>query len=499
MNNKAIFDNKALNQLKKITGSGGGMVLVDELPEIGEPLTIYELSETIPASYNWALSIPYAKKWGYLYDTVSSYRGLMGSIVIETSDEFNPEVNSNYMYVYIRTEDKLYNYDTDTNQYVELQKEEQSGVFSKQVKSKTIYYYIVKDYVIFEEFEDMTLTLLDDTEIEVFPGDKVFGGALKLNQLNGATFFPGGIPLISITGENELPTAKELIEQENANWNDSSDQVDILHYFNPTNNTIYITYSTGEVDGVYYRYDIDNYRFIITDESGEYDPENPEVYEGKLQWDSIITNVYTTQPEVLLSEDFFCVLPQNETIKKTHYIYTENSWLNIDELQATTFDIRIDTYPLLINNLNRTFTIEEKIDDESVEGYHFETVYTGNVIIETSEIGNKYWDHFKTIVLSVPVNYRSIAECENTSDISKYSIGLMFTGLDADVEGLYIEPNTSSYTFVNNGLNSKETVDHDNIKLNVFCVRNSLYSYNNYKNYSGLFEGNGFLEINGPD
>lgn len=42
MNNKAIFDNKALNQLKKITGSGGGMVLVDELPEIGKEDTLYK-------------------------------------------------------------------------------------------------------------------------------------------------------------------------------------------------------------------------------------------------------------------------------------------------------------------------------------------------------------------------------------------------------------------------------------------------------------------------
>lgn len=42
MNNTAIFDNKALNQLKKITGSGGGMVLVDELPEIGKEDTLYK-------------------------------------------------------------------------------------------------------------------------------------------------------------------------------------------------------------------------------------------------------------------------------------------------------------------------------------------------------------------------------------------------------------------------------------------------------------------------
>ena len=42
MNNKAIFDNKALNQLKKITGSGGGMVLVDELPEIGKEDVLYK-------------------------------------------------------------------------------------------------------------------------------------------------------------------------------------------------------------------------------------------------------------------------------------------------------------------------------------------------------------------------------------------------------------------------------------------------------------------------
>lgn len=350
------LDKKAKSVIAKtadFSGEGGTLV-VDKLPKVGEEHTIYELRETSKGSYGWMFAEVYQFPYFLVFDTYEQMQDTINAIEIgeNTMDE-------DY-YAYIRNTNQMYYFyieyteagegpeDTGGAYWVfeeQQKKEDPSGTnYAFQLATFENYqtFYILKEFVGNEGYipdGGNTYSYLTIDNKEVYIGHEGMGLLLK------NIVYPNWNPVMSFLGysaaitSNTLPNSVELetnyyklLRAHNGSivcYNTSDNK----YYQLADNSTNYYWFNNQR--------DRENCYFA---EWVEAETDMPPHYVGELEWteqtfiddlpkfneipyEQIINNsldasrgIWTFQPK------------KAGEITSTYWIYTNNEWVNVDEI-----------------------------------------------------------------------------------------------------------------------------------------------------------------------
>lgn len=323
------FTDSAVELFKGVYDISGGAVVVEELPEVGDEHTIYELQETSKDAYNWAAYTP----TNLDDDWFSISRVSLGTFIFDTYEQMTsvfenitqPDEPLLYYFAYIRTEDKLY----------VIHSTEEGWSFEERVKSSAYTFgrpdveegniYILKSYEGYDETTNKYYgTLLDNTRVELNSGQDV---AFILTQVVDYGRMEYGLLFNKYTVHpvTTLPTAQEAVEN----------YLDELI----ANNGFLAVEIEGQIKECVA--DNGNYYWMNNPEIGAPNfyigGENPVVYTGALQWENIPSEViFDTIPyQKIINEnpDIWEFHPQKAgEIITSYWIYTNGEWVNIDEI-----------------------------------------------------------------------------------------------------------------------------------------------------------------------
>lgn len=314
--NQVYFDESALEVVQEVYDIGGGTVVVEELPEVGEEHTIYELHQNVEPAYNWVARVTNEianiepSRNILIFDTYEQMTN-----IIEDSNIF---AYSTYYYIYLRNEDKLYDVVLDTRSgQLECRECNKISNYIFDIDGSE-YIYVLKSY---EEWDETTdkyyCTLYDGTKVELGYFDNINHNAFILYQaifecmelfMNFASIIP------SVT---QLPTAEEAVENylDELITNDGIIAVEIdevVKRSSPSSNNYY--------------FDTELQNFYTNDEV-------PVVYTGPLEWKDISSTIYTEIPyNEPIELDSWCFKPTQAGEKVSYWIYTNGEWMNIDEI-----------------------------------------------------------------------------------------------------------------------------------------------------------------------
>ena len=154
-------------------GSGGGTVIVTELPETGEEHTIYELHQTAEPAYNWVAMCTQQM----MTDRVAIASDVMGMLLVFDTYAQMTNVFGNItitglvpnILVYLKNEDKLYDVFDDGGEwgFNEIVKES-NYIFGPLEWEDAPLTYILKSYEGYDETDDRYYgTLYDGTKVRL--------------------------------------------------------------------------------------------------------------------------------------------------------------------------------------------------------------------------------------------------------------------------------------------------------------------------------------------
>ncbi len=159
--------------------NGGGAVVVTELPETGEPHTIYELHQTAEPAYNWV-----AMCTQQMYDDgVATGREVMGVLLIFDTYTQMTNVFGNItitgllpnILAYLKNEDKLYGVFDDRGEWGFIEVEKHSDYSFGPFMEDAPLTYVLKSYEGYDEATDKYYgTLYDGTRVELDSSNKGF-------------------------------------------------------------------------------------------------------------------------------------------------------------------------------------------------------------------------------------------------------------------------------------------------------------------------------------
>lgn len=306
--------------LGAMSGDGGTKV-VTELPKVGEANTIYELQEDKPDDYPWCLTE---------IDTTAKYPTPFGCmIVVETLEDAQAMGNPEYRDVvfWIRSESKAYQCFVDKGGgWVEFDEvvpvhnvyNSQLGVF---VVLRDFDYHFTgndKDYYL-----DGTGHFLDDSVFNYPTDSQTIIPLILTNGLDKKWALNNNVVAFStcqnITSESELPTAKQAVDNNMCNIDG------FVTYPIPIILSQNIGYN-NMTDTETYHWGISTRQFI--------EKSTGEQYTGTLEWE---VGPIAQINKIDLSLDFgrvdlYMFAPQSAHIEITYWIYSNDTWVNIDEI-----------------------------------------------------------------------------------------------------------------------------------------------------------------------
>ena len=319
-----------LRTLKNISASievdgGGGTKVVTELPEVGEEHIVYELHQEVPADFPWLLT---------MFDRNGVYPHPKFSVIVVETEEQNTQEylkldGDTNCFVYVKTTNKVYSWTIGEDFYN----------IEEIVPDDYIYYASKYTFAILKDFDyhvtkaqpgeehhdpilDGTGHFLDGTE---FNYDSESGVPLVLTDaknpigLNNHLLGIGNCQNINDT--SELPTAKQAVD---GNMCDVDGFVDYPIYITLQNKLAY--WNETETDT--YSWDQRKQKFGVVGSTSFVE------YTGELQWDTETISVINKIDASLL--DIGRVIPvfnpQPAHTEVSYWIYSNNEWVNIDEI-----------------------------------------------------------------------------------------------------------------------------------------------------------------------
>lgn len=368
------FNDKA-KQVLADTLDLSGSIVVNELPQVGEEHTIYELQEISKASYGWMFTLPSvdtSESINLVFDTYEQMTKTMNEIKVIEGNTYPKRClayirNTNQMYMLnpVFTDQPHWKFKelpkqddesgTDYAFKVEYTENRGSLVITCQYT-----YYILKEFVGNERpvvdggFEYSGITL-DDKEVYV-GSDKLFG------VLNNITYqrwtmlltnffgYPGAFIYDKLPNSVELETKFYNLLRFSGTY--GFDNLQFAMY-NTTDNAYYLL--NPKTTAYQWYNNLEDRENCYFAQSGDYEGEPPH-YTGELEWQ------YQRSFDDYLEDDHlkslaFNEIPYNDMINhnppfdsssfgcafrpkkggevtSTYWIYTNNEWVNVDEMST---------------------------------------------------------------------------------------------------------------------------------------------------------------------
>lgn len=403
---------------------GGGVVEVDELPEVGKEDTIYALRKEVPGSYSWALVA-----------AEGEYYGPSDPIIVVDSEDtidreliaarFDADPYLDVVEIYIRDEDIIQLYGKRDNEIILIVEIARIDGFFEYLSIVTKYNEEITEDHTYQhvEFPDGTTRTYEVTPDATY---NPYGFMLLINSAD-KLLVSGDGSVFQCYDVAALPTAKEVIDNKYYNSYGDAKRDFVTYEGDIPVTTRY--YTSGEVDDGPYRFDEDRQVFIRDDET-------EAVYEGKLEWEKPyeidITNVL-----YFASEDYmntFLYIPTPSTIKIVKYVYENGEYINISEpTPAPSLDnrfVELETGENIyfgdkISNLKIQYDFQKYYEDLGEAGLTiipYDAIignydYRDHEIIFTREVGsNDYSEHRISIFLKYDEEGNVWGHCTITPD-----------------------------------------------------------------------------------
>lgn len=340
---------------------GSGTIVVTELPQVGEPHTIYELHQNVEPAYNWVAETNNEINYGNFNPEPDGYL-----LVVETYEDMLAKVNEDTHFpedvgvlVYLRAEDRMFVnlVDGESGDIVRIEFQKNSA-YTFETNGK--YLYVLKSIRVDlgtpeHPLEDPMYwgTLYNGTEFLL----NQFSGNDKAFILHQATFdvMEGFIANGNIVHQvSTLPTAQEAVtnylDELIANEGSISVEVDNQVKYNLDSNKIYHWKEKPAIPDPIYNF-------------WEYVEDGVEpVYTGELEWEDIPSGVVFTE---IPYQDIFdgnllkwIFKPEQGGEKVSYWIYTNGEWVNIDEIPVPSTSLGVTYANLRLEHPN----VNEAVD-----------------------------------------------------------------------------------------------------------------------------------------
>ena len=362
------LDKKAKEVISKTLDLSGTKV-VTELPQVGEEHTIYELQETRKASYAWMFTFPFPGSSSgiqLVFDTYEQMTTTMNGIKVIEGNTY-----PDFFVAYIRNTNQMYMLNpvvTDQPhwEFRELPKQDDESGTDYAFKVEYIEgpityrytYYILKEFVgneiqVDASFKYLGITL-DDKEV-YFGSGKLVGVLTNIAYPRWILLDTCFVGCPGVFTYDKLPDSVEL-ELETKCYNflrfSGTYGFDISPFciYNTTNNAYYsLNPKTNKYQWYNNLEDRENCYFA---QSGDYEGEPPH-YTGELEWqyegsfDDYLkelkeltfteipyNDIINHNPPFDSGGNSMCAFRprKREEVTSTYWIYTNNAWVNLDEI-----------------------------------------------------------------------------------------------------------------------------------------------------------------------
>lgn len=372
------FNDKAKQVLADTLDLSGSKV-VNELPQVGEEHTIYELQEISKGSYGWMFTVPFIdtseSSINLVFDTYEQMTTTMNEVKVVEGNTY-PKC----FLAYIRNTNQMYMLspvftDHPHWEFRELpKKDDESGTdYAFEVKytedkgSAVVHfqytYYIIKEFVANERpkvdggFEYSGITL-DDKEVYVLGSGKLFG---VLNNITYPRFtmlftnffgYPGTFTYDKLPNSVELETKCYNLLRSAGTYGFNNVQFAV---YNTTNNAYYLL--NPKTTAYQWYNNLEDRENCYFAQSGDYEGEPPH-YIGELEW--MYSGSFDDYLESELKSLAFNEIPYNDMInhnppfnssgnvssdgcafqpKKggevtSYWIYSNGEWVNVDDMST---------------------------------------------------------------------------------------------------------------------------------------------------------------------
>ena len=381
------FNDKA-KQVLADTLDLSGSVVVTELPQVGEEHTIYELQETSKDSYGWMFSKIPTNGLGdcfLVFDTYEQMTSTINAIKIDDNT-----LDEDY-YAYIRNTNQMYFFSIffpeDGDAYwvfnEQQKKVDESGTdYAFQLKTMEDYqtFYILKEFVGNEGYipdGGNTYSYLTLDNKEVYIGHEGFGYILSdivhPNYVAAQIFVSMGATVIS----NKLPNSVELEEDYYKLLRATGGENHSIICYNTSNNKYYGLVSDG-VDYYWYNNHKDREGCYFAQNVEEVPGQEPPHYEGELVWDELQVDKLPNYDEIpyeqiidnslAASRGAWIFQPKKAgEVTSTYWIYSNDEWVNIDEIQVPSTSLGVTYSNLRIEHPNVNEAVDIYYGEEKLE------------------------------------------------------------------------------------------------------------------------------------
>ena len=306
------LDKKAKDVISKTADLGSGSIVVNELPQVGEEHTIYELHTTTPSKFNYVPCIN-EMKFRYVFENEEAFRNFVRDFASHYTDH-------NEFFCYCLAEDELIRvyYNSGSANWTLLDKEEEN-IFIDNDERLCICKALI---------DENTALLLNGKQVHRGDSDGILYSLVLIHQVKSKVLcdeykYAMIMPVMNST----LPSCADG-EPYPPNTTDWSSGI-VQWITNDGSIKIALPYVDGK-----YRYDKNEQYF--------YDSKTGEYYTGEFEWvdiedfnfkDYVDYETYDSIPlgETTKKGEIFIFDPSGKSIT-SYWIYTNNEWVNIEDI-----------------------------------------------------------------------------------------------------------------------------------------------------------------------
>ena len=313
------LDKKAKDVISKTADLGSGSIVVNELPQVGEVHTVYELHTTIPSKFNY---VPRKNLMGfrYVFENEEAFRDFIRNVASHYNNQSN-------FYCYCLEEDELLEvyYSSGSPSWTILDNDEENIIIYNDERLCICKAMIDKN----------TALLLNGKQVPIGDSDGILYRPIFLHQVKSMILCDKYkkvmiLPVMS----NTLPTCVDgtpdmVLPNGEYSWESLDGSSGIVQW---VTNDGSIKLALPYVDGKY-SYD--------SNEECFYDSKTGEYYTGEFKWvdiedfnfkDYVDYETYDTIPLSEGEMDKPFIFDPSEKLIISYWIYKNGEWINVDDI-----------------------------------------------------------------------------------------------------------------------------------------------------------------------
>ena len=347
------LDKKAKDVISKTADLGSGSIVVNELPQVGEEHTIYELHTTTPSKFNYVFCANTRTNFRYVFENEEAFRNFIRNDASHYNDH-------NEFYCYCLAEDELIRvyYNSGSANWTLFNNEEEN-VFIDNNERLCICKALIDEH---------TALLLNGKQVTTGVVDGILYRSVLIHQVKSKVLcdeYKYGIivPVMNST----LPPCSEGEPYGMFNTTDWSSGI-VQWVTNDGSIKVALPYVDGK------------YRYGKTEEYF-YDVKTGEYYTGEFEWvniedfnfkDYVDYETYDTIPLSEGAMDKPFIFDPSEKLIISYWIYTKGEWVNVDKIgEPNTITIPVSSvrslHPESVTELIKLSKIHFYLDNKKLD------------------------------------------------------------------------------------------------------------------------------------